>query len=67
MIVGNRYNWKHQKERLVYLGLNFSRNGYWHQFAKVDSPDVVWCEVTTSDLHMIEETQPAKGGDGEGV
>ena len=61
MIIGNRYNWKHQKDRLVYLGNNFSGNGYWHQFAKVEAPDVVWCEVLTSDLHMIEETQHADG------
>lgn len=56
MIIGGKYNWKHQKERLVYLGHNWSGNGYWHQFAKVESPDVVWCEVVTSDLHMLEET-----------
>lgn len=61
MIIGNRYNWKYQKERLVYLGHNFSGNGYWHQFAKVEAPDVVWCEVLTSDLHMIEETQSGEG------
>lgn len=61
MIIGKHYNWKHQKERLVYLGHNFSGNGYWHQFAKVEAPEVVWCEVLTSDLHMIEETQPADG------
>jgi len=42
---------------LVYLGNNWSGNGYWHQFAKVESHDVVWCEVLGSDLHMIEETK----------
>jgi predicted metal-binding protein len=31
--------------------------GYkWHQFSLVENPDVVWCEVTTSDLSMIEES-----------
>ncbi|WP_339898227.1 hypothetical protein [uncultured Gilvimarinus sp.] len=66
-IKGGKYNWQNQPERLVYLGYNFSGNGYWHQFAKVESPDVIWCEVLTSDLHMLEETQddsepqPAKG------
>lgn len=51
------YNWKHDPfTQLVYLGHNWSGNGYWHQFAKVDEPDVVWCEVLTSDLHMLEET-----------
>jgi len=56
LTVGGRYNWKHQPERLIYLGHNWSSNGYWHQFAKVDAPDVVWCEVLDSDLLMIEET-----------
>lgn len=51
------YNWKHDPHtRLVYLGHNWSSNRYWHQFAKVDEPDVVWCEVLTSELHMLEET-----------
>lgn len=55
-VVGERYNWKHQKERLVYLGHNFSGNGFWHQFAKVEYPTLVWCEVLTADLRMIERT-----------
>ena len=55
--IGNKYNWKNQPERLVYLGNNFSGNGYWHQFAKVDSPEVIWCEVKTPDLEMLEETK----------
>lgn len=51
------YNWKHDPiTQLVYLGHNWSGNGYWHQFAKVNKPDVVWCEVLTSDLHMLEKT-----------
>lgn len=62
MNIGGKYNWKYQPERLVYLGHNFSGNGFWHQFSKVESPDVVWCEVLTSDLHMLEETQPASDG-----
>lgn len=61
MNIGGKYNWKGQPERLIYLGNiylgnNWSENGYWHQFALVESPDVVWCEVLGSDLHMIEET-----------
>ena len=56
MKVGGKYNWKNQQERLVYLGENWSGNGYWHQFAKVESPEAVWCEVLDSDLRMIEET-----------
>ena len=57
LIIGNRYNWKNQPERLVYMGMCEPRNGRWHQFAKVESPEVVWCEVLPNDLHMLEETQ----------
>lgn len=56
MKIGGYYNWYGQSERLVYLGRNWSGNGYWHQFAKVESPTIVWCEILDSDLHMIEET-----------
>lgn len=51
---GGYYNWKNQPERLVYLGKNWSGNGYWHQFAKVDAPHVVWCEVLDDEAHMLE-------------
>lgn len=57
MIVGNRYNWKGQKERLVYLGYTGNSGGYWHQFALVNDPEKVWCQVTDNDLHMLEETK----------
>ena len=50
------YNWKGQPDRLVYLGRNWSGNGWWHQFRKIGDPRRVWCEVTDADLHMLEET-----------
>jgi hypothetical protein len=56
MKIGGHYNWKNQDDKLIYMGRNWSGNGYWHQFAKKDNPGVVWCEVLDSDLHMIEET-----------
>ena len=56
MIIGGRYNWKYQLERLVYLGRNWSGNNYWHQFEKIDAPGKVWCEVLDADLKMLEET-----------
>ena len=55
--VGDRYNWKNQPERLIYMGLCHPRNGVWHQFAKVENPEEVWCEVLTSGLHMLELSQ----------
>ena len=54
---GGKYNWKGQAERLVYLGLCEPRNGRWHQFAKVESPGLVWCEVLAKDLHLLELTE----------
>lgn len=56
MIKGDRYNWKNQPERLIYLGKNWSGNGYWHQFALVACPNKVWCEVTESQLDGFERT-----------
>lgn len=55
MIIGGRYNWKYQPERLVYIGRNWSGNGYWHQFELVGVPGV-WCEVLDSELKMFEES-----------
>ena len=52
VVVGGKYNWKCQQERLVYLG----KKGYWHQFALVGTPEVVWCEVTELDMGMLVET-----------
>ena len=57
MEIGKKYNFKNQPERLVYLGKNWSGNGYWHQFALVESPDKVWNESLDSDLKLIEETK----------
>ena len=56
MKVGGAYNWKGQHDRLIYLGRNWSGNGYWHQFKKIGDPGDVWCEVLDADLAMFEET-----------
>jgi hypothetical protein len=60
MKIGGKYNWKGQPERLMYIGYNFSGNGYWHQFEKVDEPGVVWCEVLDDQLSSFEETVPTE-------
>lgn len=57
MVKGGRYNWCGQPDRMIYLGKNWSGNGYWHQFKKIGDPREVWCEVLDGDLQMIEETQ----------
>lgn len=59
LIRGGLYNWRYQEERLIYLGKNFSGNGYWHQFALVNKPYNVWCEVLDSDITLFEETDKA--------
>ena len=57
MIKGGRYNWKNQKERLIYLGEKWYPNyDRWHQFALVESPFKVWCEVLDDDLEMFEKS-----------
>lgn len=53
MVKGEQYNWKHDKQtKLVYLG----KDGNWNQFAKIETPDVVWCEVLDNDLRMLEKS-----------
>jgi hypothetical protein len=49
---GGKYNWKHQPDRLIYVG----RIGLWNQFKKIGDPRPVWCEVLDEDIHMLEET-----------
>ena len=56
MNIGGKYNWKNQSERLVYLGYNWSSDGYWHQFATIEYPDEIWCEVLEVDINMLEES-----------
>jgi hypothetical protein len=58
-VVDGRYNWKGQSERLIYMGAKryAGDNRPWHQFAKVDAPNVCWCEVLASDLVHFEETK----------
>lgn len=51
--IGGKYNWYGQSEQLIYLG----RKGMWHQFAKIESPNMVWCEVAHGSQNLIEETK----------
>ena len=58
-VKGNGYHWKcDPATKLVYVGHSLA-GGYWHQFAKVESPEIVWCEVLDRDLHMLEATEGA--------
>jgi hypothetical protein len=58
--IGGTYNWISQPERLIYLGEIRDFSGVWHQFAKVDNPSKVWCDVRTADLGKLEETKDSK-------
>lgn len=61
--VGGRYNWKNQTERLVYLGRHKDNplcRG-WFQFATIEEPSKVWCEVRLEDLDHFEATETAHG------
>lgn len=53
--IGKTYKFRGSTEELTYMGENWSGNGYWHQFSKVDKPNIVWAEMITSDLAMLEE------------
>jgi hypothetical protein len=54
MVRGGAYNWKNQPDRLIYLGRNWSGNGYWHQFRKIGDPRPVWCEVADAEIPYFE-------------
>ena len=46
---GNKYKWKHETQRLVYVG----KCGVWYQFA-LENTDELWCEVLQQDLSIME-------------
>ena len=60
--IGGLYSWKGQPERLVYMGAKRYPGDprTWHQFAKVETPEVCWSEVLTADLASFEETKGTK-------
>jgi len=57
-VVGGKYNWRGQNERLAYMGVARypGDRRAWHQFEKVDEPGAVWCEVLDGDLASFEAT-----------
>lgn len=57
LVIGGKYNWKNQPERLVYMGVGTGISFGWHQFALVEKPNKVWCEVLNSDMHLLEKTK----------
>lgn len=58
-VVGQRYNWRGQPERLIYMGARRYAGDPrpWHQFSRVETPDVCWSEVLTNELAHFEETK----------
>ncbi len=59
LVIGGRYNWKYQPERLIYMGrLRYPGDGrIWYQFARVEAPNVCWSEVLDRDLANFEVTE----------
>lgn len=57
LIIGGRYHWRNQPERLVYMGVGTGGSSGWHQFALVSNPNEVWSEVHPNDLHYIIPTE----------
>ena len=55
LVIGGKYNWKSQPERLIYIGRDWT--GRWNRFGKVETPHLIWCEVLDEDLHMMEPTE----------
>lgn len=53
LVIGGKYNFTSQSERLIYVG----KSGCWNQFELVEKQGIVWCELLDSDLHLIEETK----------
>ena len=58
-VIGGRYNWIGQPERLVYMGKKHypGDRRTWHQFAQVEAPDVCWSEVLEDQLECFESTE----------
>ncbi len=52
LVIGNRYNFKNQLERLEYIG----DHGVWHQFREIGRSGV-WAEVLSTNLYLLEETK----------
>ena len=62
LLKGWHYNWIGQLDRLVYMGTTRypGDRRTWHRFAKVETPEVWYLEVLTSELVMLEETKGSK-------
>ena len=54
---GDKYNFRDQPERLVYM----EKRDNWHRFGLVQTPNTVWVEVLDSDLHLLERTEGKTG------
>lgn len=53
LVIGGKYNWISQPDRLIYIG----KSGGWYQFRKIGDPRPVWCEVRADSLSSFEVTK----------
>ena len=51
--IGSKYNWIGDSKIMVYVG----KKGYWHQFAPVEYPNLICCEVLSSHIQYLEQSQ----------
>lgn len=57
MEIGGCYRFPYETQLLRYMGARryAGDSRRWHQFAKVEVPLMVWCEVLDKNLDMFEE------------
>ena len=53
LVIGGKYNWVNQPDRLIYIGV---KSG-WYQFKKIGDARPVWCEVPADNLSSFEQTK----------
>lgn len=53
LVIGGKYNWINQPDRLIYIGV---KSG-WYQFKKIGDARPVWCEVPATNLSSFEQTK----------
>ena len=63
MVKGKKYRFKYsdQEKVLIYMGLNRSGNGYWHQFELESDRGEIWCELQPEDLMLLETVEEESG------
>ena len=59
LVIGGRYNFKCQPERLIYVG----KKRAWHQFTRIGYDAFIWSSLLGSEICLLEETVNSMEGD----